>query len=193
MLILLSFFFFLAPCKPFKSMNLIFSVLLLSHFCNFQSGITEVRTYRIRDFLSRNLFQAFSESTIIALCLSYYRKLTMYFINAITVVLQHLYFNNLFRNLGVTIWRKNWVQNVCRLVFVPIRFPERILLQSFFLRCSFTFISSVFSCRYVCWEVCIAHCFRKFRVNLMYVNLTSGKFALILCTLNFFRVVNVHR
>ena len=84
-------------------MKLIFSVLLLSHFCNFQSGITEVRTYRIRDFLSRNLLQTFSETTIIALCLSYYRKLTMHFINAIIVVLQHLYFNNLFQNLGVTI------------------------------------------------------------------------------------------
>ena len=32
-----------------------------------------------------------------------------------------------------------------------------------------------------------AHCFwKKFRVNLMYVNLTVGKFALILCNVNFF-------
>ena len=30
-----------------------------------------------------------------------------------------------------------------------------------------------------------ARCFRKFRVNLMYVNLTFGKFALILCNVNF--------
>ena len=37
------------------------------------------------------------------------------------------------------------------------------------------------------------HCFREFRVNLMYVNLTFGKFALILCQVNFLRVVNVHR
>ena len=50
---------------------------------------------------------------------------------------------------------------------------------------------SVFSFRYVCWEICIAanlckiklgtHCFPKFRVNLMYVNLTFGKFRLLLC------------
>ena len=135
----------------------------------------------------------------IALCLPYYRKLTMHFINAIIVVLQYPYFNNesssariLFQHLGVTIRHKNWVQNVFRLVFVLIRFPERIVLQSFFLKYPFTVISSVFSCRYVCWEVCIAHCFRKFSVDLMYVNLTSGKFALILCNVNFLRVVNVH-
>ena len=30
-----------------------------------------------------------------------------------------------------------------------------------------------------------ARCFRKFRVNLMYVNLTLGKFALILCNVKF--------
>ena len=125
-------------------MKLIFSVLLLSHFCNFQSGITEVRTYRIRDFLSRNLLQTFSETTIIALCLSYYRKLTMHFINAIIVVLQHPYFNNLFQNLGVTIWHKNWVQNVFRLVFILIRFPERIVLQCFFLKYPFTLYFLVF-------------------------------------------------
>ena len=38
-----------------------------------------------------------------------------------------------------------------------------------------------------------AHCFRKCRANLMYVNLTFGKFALILCEVNFLRVVSVHR
>ena len=57
--------------------------------------------------------------------------------------------------------------------------------------------------RYVCWEVFIAansrkikvgaNCFRTFRVNLMYVNLTFKKFALILCNVNFLRVVKVHR
>ena len=36
------------------------------------------------------------------------------------------------------------------------------------------------------------HCFRKFRVNLMYVNLTFGKSTLILCKVNFLRIVNVH-
>ena len=38
-----------------------------------------------------------------------------------------------------------------------------------------------------------ARCFREFRVNLMYVNLTFGKFALILYKVHFLRVVNVHR
>ena len=37
-----------------------------------------------------------------------------------------------------------------------------------------------------------AHSFRKLRVYLMYVNLTFEKFALILCKVNFLRVVNVH-
>ena len=89
---------------------------------------------------------------------------------------------------------KNWVQNVFWLVFVSIRFPGGIA----------NFVSlSVFPFRYVCWEVCTAansckiklgaHCFRKFRFNLMYVNLTFGTFALILCNVNFLRVVNVHR
>ena len=89
---------------------------------------------------------------------------------------------------------KNWVQNVFWLVLVSIRFPRGIA----------NFVSlSFFSFRYVCWEVCIAansrkiklgaHCFRKFRFNLMYVNLTFGTFALILCNVNFLRVVKVHR
>ena len=38
-----------------------------------------------------------------------------------------------------------------------------------------------------------AHCLREFLVNLMYVNLTIGKFVLILCKVHFLRVVNVHR
>ena len=39
----------------------------------------------------------------------------------------------------------------------------------------------------------VAHFERKFRVNLMYINLTFGKFAFTLCNINFLRVVNVHR
>ena len=37
------------------------------------------------------------------------------------------------------------------------------------------------------------HCFQKFRINLMYVNLTFGKFMLILCNVNFLHDINVHR
>ena len=38
-----------------------------------------------------------------------------------------------------------------------------------------------------------AHCFREFLTNLMYANLTIGKFVLILCKVHFLGVVNVHR
>ena len=38
-----------------------------------------------------------------------------------------------------------------------------------------------------CWYLAIAI------TSFMYVNLTFGKFALILCNVNFRRVVNVHR
>ena len=42
-------------------------------------------------------------------------------------------------------------------------------------------------------KISTARCFRKFRVDLIYVHLTFRNCALILCHINFLRFVKVHR
>ena len=85
-------------------------------------------------------------------------------------------------------------------------FPRGYLTSSvFLLKISMTRLSFHCTVTKKSWEVCIAANSRKIklgahqvvfetiRVTLMYVNLTFGKFALILYNVNFLRVVNVHR
>ena len=120
----------------------------------------------------------------------------------IIVVLQHLYFNN--KTSSAHSSSINVSESLSDSSSLRIEF-NMSFDWSWYWSVSPRMIGNDWKCcffpqfRYVCWEVFIAansrkikvggHCFRTFRVNLMYVNLTFGKFALILCNVNFLRVV----
>lgn len=118
----------------------------------------------------------------------------------IILVLQHLYFNNqIYWRSSIMmgkhlVWlsgrkQRPW-QNCLSSDYKPI-----VFIICFRFRREFCFMKGFHLVRYTKYPRSWVHIVFawRIRVNFMYVDLTCGKFVLILCNVNLIRVVTMHR